>query len=67
MQWWSAPGMLLFAFTTTFFAVDVLMSLNPHWFSTIWGVYYFSGAAVGFFSLLRCSSWRCSRPAVYGG
>jgi hypothetical protein len=52
MQWWSAPGMLLYAITVTFFSVDVLMSINPLWFSTIWGVYFFSGAVVGFFSLL---------------
>jgi hypothetical protein len=52
MQWWSAPGMLLFGLTTTFFAFDALMSLNPHWFSTIFGVYFFSGSAVGFFALL---------------
>lgn len=52
MDRWSALGMLLFALSLTFFAIDALMSLNPHWFSTIWGVYIFSGAAVGFFSLL---------------
>jgi hypothetical protein len=52
MQWWSAPGMLLYAVTVSFFSIDALMSLNPHWFSTIWGVYYFSGSAVGFFALL---------------
>ena len=28
------------------------MSLDPHWFSTIFGVYYFSGALVGFVALL---------------
>ncbi|MBP7746164.1 MAG: quinol:cytochrome C oxidoreductase [Phycisphaerae bacterium] len=52
MQWWSGPGMVLFALTVTFFAFDALMSLNPHWFSTIFGVYFFSGCAVGFFALL---------------
>ena len=52
MQWWSAPGMLLYAVTVTCFSIDVLMSLNPHWFSTIWGVYFFSGCVLGFFSLL---------------
>lgn len=52
MQWWSAPGMLMFGLTITFFAIDALMSLNPHWFSTIWGVYFFSGCLVGFFALL---------------
>ncbi len=36
------PGILLYAITSTFFAIDMLMSMNPHWFSTIYGVYYFS-------------------------
>lgn len=48
----SAPAMVLFGITTTFAAFDLLMSLDPHWYSTIFGVYYFSGAAVGFFALL---------------
>lgn len=52
MQWWSGPGMLAYALTVTFFAIDALMSLNPHWYSTIFGVYFFSGAMVGFFALL---------------
>ncbi len=47
----SAPGLLLFAFTLTFAAFDWLMSLEPHWYSTIFGVYIFSGtfiAAIAF-------------------
>ena len=48
----SAPGTLLFALTITFAAFDLLMSLDPHWFSTIFGVYIFSGMAVSFFALL---------------
>ena len=52
MQWWSAPGMLVFGVTVTVFAIDALMSLNPHWYSTIFGVYFFAGCAVGFFALL---------------
>lgn len=39
----SAPGMILFALTTTFAAFDWLMSLDAHWYSTIFGVYIFSG------------------------
>ncbi|MFA6232876.1 MAG: hypothetical protein WC824_01640 [Bacteroidota bacterium] len=39
----SAGGMFLFAFTVTFAAFDWLMSLNPHWYSTIFGVYVFIG------------------------
>ncbi len=44
----SYPALLLFAVTITFAAFDWIMSLTPHWFSTIFGVYYFAGAAVGF-------------------
>ncbi len=42
----SAPFVLLFALTATFAGIDWLMSLNPHWFSTIFGVYVFSGMIV---------------------
>lgn len=34
---------LLFALTYSFFSVDLLMSTEPHWFSTIYGVYCFAG------------------------
>lgn len=42
----SAPFMILFAFSMTFAALDWIMSLNPYWFSTIFGVYIFSGMVV---------------------
>lgn len=48
----AAPGMLLFALTVTFASFDLLMSLDPHWFSTIFGVYFFAGGFLGFFALL---------------
>ncbi len=44
MKKWSAAGMLLFAFTLTFAGFDWLMSLEAHWYSTIFGVYVFSGS-----------------------
>ena len=40
----SGPGMLLFALTLTFAAFDWLMSLDPHWYSTMFGVYIFAGS-----------------------
>jgi hypothetical protein len=52
MQRASGPAILVFAVTVTFAAVDWIMSLDPHWFSTIFGVYYFSGSVVSFFALL---------------
>jgi hypothetical protein len=33
----SAPGICLYALTVTFASVDWMMSLEPHWFSTIYG------------------------------
>ncbi|HEY2572941.1 MAG TPA: hypothetical protein VGH65_02690, partial [Verrucomicrobiaceae bacterium] len=42
----------LFALCLTFGACDWLMSLNYKWFSTMWGVYIFAGAAGSSMSLL---------------
>lgn len=46
MEVLAAPGTLLFAITFTFAGFDLLMSLDPVWFSTMWGVYYFAGSAL---------------------
>ncbi len=43
----SAPGILLFALTATFASFDWIMSLEPHWYSTIYGVWYFAGCILG--------------------
>jgi len=48
----SAPGMLLFAVTTTFASFDWLMSLDPHWYSTIFGVYFYTGSLVAIISII---------------
>ncbi|RMF08350.1 MAG: hypothetical protein D6762_05810 [Candidatus Neomarinimicrobiota bacterium] len=40
----SAPGIFVFALTLTFFGFDWVMSLDPLWYSTIFGVYIFSGS-----------------------
>lgn len=47
MEVLAAPGTFLFALTITFAAFDLVMSLDPVWFSTMWGVYYFAGSALG--------------------
>lgn len=39
----AAPGLLLYGLTVTFAAVDWIMSLDPHWFSTIIGVLMMGG------------------------
>jgi hypothetical protein len=48
----AGPGIALFAVTVTFAAVDWLMSLDPHWYSTIFGVYFFAGSLMGGFALV---------------
>jgi hypothetical protein len=47
-----AGGLPAVAFTLTFAAIDWLMSLGVHWFSSMWGVYYFAGSFVGCLALL---------------
>ncbi|MFI5181957.1 MAG: hypothetical protein ACHQPI_11235 [Thermoanaerobaculia bacterium] len=46
MQVVAGPALILHILAVTFFAVDVLMSLNPRWFSTIYGFYILGGQAV---------------------
>lgn len=52
MERLSAPAMVLYALTVTFAAFDILMSLDCHWYSTIFGVYFFAGSLLGFVALL---------------
>lgn len=40
----AAGGIFLYGLTQTFAAFDWLMSQQPHWYSTMWGVYYFAGS-----------------------
>ncbi len=44
--------MPVFAFSITIMSVDWMMSLEPHWASTIFGVYYFAGTAWAAFAAL---------------
>ncbi|MDY3561477.1 hypothetical protein R5W23_002755 [Gemmata sp. JC673] len=47
MQWWAPSGVALLGLTSSFFAFDVLMSLQYSWFSTIYGVYFWAGGIRG--------------------
>lgn len=52
MQLFSPISAILTMLTLTFAAVDLLMSLDPLWYSTIFGVYYFAGCAIGIFAFM---------------
>ena len=50
----SGPTMVIFALTVTFAAVDWVMTLEPHWFSTIWGLLYIGGQGLSAFAFGIC-------------
>jgi hypothetical protein len=55
LQRTSAPAMIVFALTLTFCAIDLVMSLDATWFSTMFGVYYFAGCVLAGYSSLALS------------
>lgn len=56
----SAPGAIVLAFTLTFAAFDWIMSLEPTWMSTIFGVQIFAGGMVGTLALLAVLAGRAA-------
>jgi hypothetical protein len=65
----SAPGLIIYCLTVTFASVDWLMSLQPHWFSTIYGFYLIASQALLAFAFLIVMALFLSRSepmaAVY--
>lgn len=49
---WSAPGLLLVMITGTLASFDWIMSLDPKWYSTIFGIYCIAGGALAFFGVV---------------
>ncbi len=65
LEKWAGPLLVVYGLTVTFAAWDLLMSIDPHWYSTIFGVYYFSGAVVGAMAMLiLCLLWLRSRGVL---
>tara|TARA_Y100000589_G_C26976527_1_gene556755 strand:+ start:55 stop:801 length:747 start_codon:yes stop_codon:yes gene_type:complete len=52
MQAAAPVGILLYGLSQTFAGVDWVMTLQPTWFSTMFGVYWFAVSLTGFFSCL---------------
>ena len=57
MQRWAPLAMILYALTQAFASVDWIKSLDPYWFSTIFGVYFFAASTTGFFATLCLTMW----------
>lgn len=47
----AAPGLFAFGFTLTFASIDWMMSIDPHWYSTIFGLTFFGGAVVSMLAI----------------
>jgi len=48
----AGPGIIIYVFVTTFAAIDWVMSLSPHWASTIYGFLFVVGQLISSMSLM---------------
>jgi hypothetical protein len=65
MQLLSAVGLLGYGATVTFASFDWLMSLEPHWFSTIYGVLIMGGQGLSAMAfLIIAAGWLSRRPPL---
>ena len=67
MQKLSAAGLLAYGVTITFASFDWLMSLDPHWYSTIYGVLIMGGQGLTALAVLTIVLvWLSRRPPLQG-
>ena len=65
MQRLSGGGLLAYGLTITFASFDWLMSLEPHWFSTIYGVLIVGGQGLSALAFLTAALvWLSRRPPL---
>jgi len=43
LQYLAGGGLVVYAFTATFASIDWIMSINPHWYSTLFGFIFIGG------------------------
>jgi hypothetical protein len=60
----AAPGIILYALTQSFAAIDWIMSLMPHWYSTIFGVYFFAASVQAYFAFMALVVMGLQRAGV---
>lgn len=67
LQALAAPGIALGALSLTFAAFDWNMSIDWHWFSTIYGVIYFAGGFMACFALLVVVALQLKGEGIFKG
>jgi hypothetical protein len=61
----SGGGLVLYGITITFAVIDWLMSMQPHWFSTIFGMIFMAGEGLSAFSfVILMLSWLVKREPL---
>jgi hypothetical protein len=61
---WSAPGLFLVVVVGTLASFDWLMSIEPKWYSTIFGLYVLTGGALTFMSIVTLVSLGFRRAGI---
>lgn len=67
MQKLSAPGLVVLTLSATFAFFDLIMSLEPHWFSTIYGAMFLVGQVLQTFAFIIAVIVLLSRRAPFAG
>jgi len=63
----AGPGIILYVLAMTFAAIDWVMSLSPHWASTIYGFIFVAGQAITAMSLMIIVVAALSNSQPYAG
>ena len=67
IQRWSGAGLVIYAMTVTFAGVDWIMSLNPHWYSTLFGFLMMGGQGLAALSFtIIVSTFLVKREPMVG-
>ena len=67
LQLLSAGGLIAYGLTMTFASIDWVMSLEPRWFSTMYGVLYIAGQALNALAFVTALLVLLSRQAPLAG
>ena len=62
----SGGGLVIYALAMTFAAFDWIMSLEPHWFSTIFGMIFIVDSALGALAFVLVISYLLARGGAFG-
>ena len=65
----SAVGLLFYGYSVTFMCIDWIMSLNPHWYSTMFGMLFVAGQGLSAMAFVIClvvilTSWSPFAEAI---